>query len=154
MAKTGQEPSMRSLCSSVCSAPLSLHTALYAYCEVFSMLCVSMVLLRCRCVYGAAGAAGCRAVQRGREGVMANIRGKEPLTHGTGIVGLWKIHFNSHSPTHAHSEHEDMHTSHINTQTHTWEEDTWVKGDSLQTQRDSNSNTGLFNTCWRKSLYF
>lgn len=64
------------------------------------MLGVSMVFLRCRCVYSAAGAAGCHAVQRGREGVMANIRGKEPLTHGTGIAGLWKIHLNTHTARH------------------------------------------------------
>lgn len=35
--------------------------------------------------------------KQGSEGVMANIRGKEPLTHGTGIVGLWKIHLSTHT---------------------------------------------------------
>lgn len=85
---------------------------------------VSMVSLCCRCVYGAAGAAGWHAVQRGRKGVMANIRGKEPLTHGTSNAGLWKIHWNTHTAWHARSEHWDRHTSYINTQRHTWGENT------------------------------
>lgn len=102
-------------------------------CVIFSLLSpyiacplqsVSMVLLRCRCVYGAAGAAGWHAVQRGRKGVMANIRGKEPLTHGTGNAGLWKIHWNTHTAWHARSERWDRHTSYINTQRHTWGENT------------------------------
>lgn len=46
-----------------------------------------MLLLRRRCVCGAAGAAGVHAVRRGSAGVMANMPGKEPLTHATGIVG-------------------------------------------------------------------
>ncbi|KAM7414968.1 hypothetical protein PAMA_019673 [Pampus argenteus] len=47
-----------------------------------------------------------------RETVMAKIRGKEPLTHGTGIVSLWKIHLSAHTAlTHAQSEHRDMHSN-------------------------------------------
>lgn len=98
---------------------------------------------------------GCHAVQRGREGVMANIRGKKPLTHGTGIVGLWKIHLNIHTQQalrHAHKSHKY-------TNAHMRRRYMWIRGDSLFlftcTYIDSFSNTGLLNTwvkCIRMSL--
>lgn len=72
----------------------------HLFCLCTLSVCVSVVLLCCRCVYGAAGAAGWHAVQGGREGVMANIRGKEPLTHGISNIGLWKIHLNTHRAWH------------------------------------------------------
>lgn len=90
VAQVGREPS-------VCSFVLQLTSSLLSLYIVCLLQSVSMVLLCCRCVYGAAGAAGWHAAQRGREGVMANIRGKEPLTHGTSNVGLWKIHLNTHT---------------------------------------------------------
>lgn len=144
-----QEPSVHIVCA-VWFSLLSLYIVLYSTVKFFHAGCFHgftalQVCLWCsRCCWLPC----CAAREGGCHGQYTRERTSHTWHRDCGpLENPFK---RSHRPTHAHSEHRDVHISHINTQTHTRGEDTCGHKEAASFHMHTHAaKAGLLNN-WKK----